>query len=304
MAVRLFTGDSIIEHMFSFTPSRPLREQIAASQIQFAGHVQEGLPFPLGATWDGLGVNFALFSAHATKVERLFDRDGRRELERMSCCRNIPTRSGTAICPMRGRGRCMVTASTGRSDDRRSPLQPEQTPARPLCQGAGRPYALVGRPFRYRIGSPRDDLSFDRRDSAPGMPKCRVVDPAFTWGNTQSPRIPWDRTIFYETHVGGYTMRHLTVPPQLQGTYAGLAHQDVVDYIRSIGITSVELLPIHAFLDDRHLLERDCGTSGATTASDLRARTALFRERDHRRVQGDGRPIPRCRDRGDPGRGL
>jgi isoamylase len=228
-----------------------------ASNIVRRSRVQEGLPFPLGATWDGLGVNFALFSAHATKVELcLFDRDGRRELERVTLPEYtdevwhgyLPDARPGTVYGYRVHGPYEPTAGHR--------FNPNKLLLDPYAK------ALVGHMrwsdahFGYRIGSPRDDLSFDRRDSAAGMPKCRVVDPAFTWGNTQSPRIPWERTIFYETHVGGYTMRHPAVPPQLQGTYAGLAHQDVVDYIRSIGITSIELLPIHAFLDDRHLLER------------------------------------------------
>jgi isoamylase len=232
------------------------RLQNASNTIR-RSRIQEGLPFPLGATWDGLGVNFALFSAHATKVELcLFDRDGRRELERVVLPEYtdevwhgyLPDARPGTVYGYRVHGPYEPTAGHR--------FNPNKLLLDPYAK------ALVGHMrwsdahFGYRIGSPRDDLSFDRRDSAAGMPKCRVVDPAFTWGDTQSPRIPWDRTIFYETHVGGYTMRHPAVPPQLQGTYAGLAHQDVVDYIKSIGITSVELLPIHAFLDDRHLLER------------------------------------------------
>ncbi len=193
-----------------------------ASNIIRRSRVQEGLPFPLGATWDGLGVNFALFSAHATKVELcLFDRDGRRELERVVLPEYtdevwhgyLPDARPGTVYGYRVHGPYEPTAGHR--------FNPNKLLLDPYAK------ALVGHMrwsdahFGYRIGSPRDDLSFDRRDSAAGMPKCRVVDPAFTWGNTQSPRIPWDRTIFYETHVGGYTMRHPAVPPQLQGTYAG-----------------------------------------------------------------------------------
>ncbi|HSP57402.1 MAG TPA: glycogen debranching protein GlgX, partial [Halomonas sp.] len=110
--------------------------------------------------------------------------------------------------------------------------------------------------FGYTIGDPEGDLSFDERDSAPFMPRCRVVDPAFTWGRSRDIQLPWDRTILYETHVRGFTMRHPSVPAALRGTFSGLMVNEVVDYICSLGVSSVELLPIHAFIDDQHLLER------------------------------------------------
>jgi isoamylase len=234
-----------------------VNKQHPTPQIMRRSRVREGLPFPLGATWDGLGVNFALFSAHATKVELcLFDLDGRRELERIEMpeytdevwhCYLPDARPGT-VYGYRVHG----------------PYEPQHghrfNPNKLLLD----PYAktLVGgvrwsdAHFGYRVGSPRGDLSFDRRDSAPGTPKCRVVDPAFTWGATLPPRIPWERMIVYETHVRGYTMRHPAVPPQLRGTFGGLTVPSVIEYIKSLGITAIELLPIHAFLDDRHLLER------------------------------------------------
>ena len=110
--------------------------------------------------------------------------------------------------------------------------------------------------FGYRVGSQREDLSFDRRDSARGMPKCQVVDPAFTWGDDRPPRVPWNDTIIYETHVRGFTMRHPDVPPALRGTYAGLASAPVIEHLKRLGVTAVELMPVHAFVDDRHLVER------------------------------------------------
>ena len=111
--------------------------------------------------------------------------------------------------------------------------------------------------YGYTIGSKDEDLSFDRRDSARFMPKCRVIDPAFTWGRERRPDVPWDRTIIYEAHVRGFTMLHPAVPENLRGTFSGLGRKEVVDYIRSLGVTSVELLPVHAFIKDRHLLEKD-----------------------------------------------
>jgi glycogen operon protein len=108
----------------------------------------------------------------------------------------------------------------------------------------------------YRIGHPKQDLSFDRRNSARGVPKCVVVDPAFTWGRDRRPRRPWHETVLYELHVRGYTRLHPEIPEALRGTFGGLASPAAVDYLRSLGITAVELLPVHAFVDDRVLIER------------------------------------------------
>jgi len=110
--------------------------------------------------------------------------------------------------------------------------------------------------FGYRVGASGADLVLDRRDSAPGMPKCQVIDPAFTWGDDRPPRIPWHDTIIYEMHVKGFTKLHPDVPEPLRGTYLGLASAPVIDYLKRLGITAVELMPIHSFVDDRHLVEK------------------------------------------------
>ena len=101
------------------------------------------------------------------------------------------------------------------------------------------------------------DLSFDDRDSAPFMPKCVVVDPNFDWhGKPRAKGLPWDNTIIYEAHVKGFTKLHPSVPDHLRGTYGGLGVKEVIDYIKSLGVTAIELLPVHTFVDDSHLLER------------------------------------------------
>ena len=110
--------------------------------------------------------------------------------------------------------------------------------------------------FGYTIGAPDDDLSFDERDSAPFVPKAVVVDSGFDWVKHTAPRVPWHRTIFYETHVRGYTRQHPAVAERHRGTFAGLATAQVIEYIKSLGVTSVELMPIHTFLNDGHLLEK------------------------------------------------
>jgi isoamylase len=220
-----------------------------------ASSLKEGLPFPLGATWDGLGVNFGLFSAHATRVELcLFDESGK-ETERVT----LPEYTDEVwhgYLPDARPGQLYGYRVYG-------PYEPEAghrfNPNKLLLD----PYAkqIVGKLqwhdalFGYTIGHPDEDLSYDERDSAPYMPKSRVIDSAFTWGNHYWAGVPWDQTILYETHVRGYTMLHPSVPDALRGTFAGLAHQDVVNYIRSLGVSSVELLPVHAFIDEKHLCE-------------------------------------------------
>jgi glycogen operon protein len=224
---------------------------------QRSSRLSEGQPHPLGATWDGLGVNFALFSANATKVELcLFDDSGQTELERIELPEFTDevwhgyvhdARPGT-IYAYRVHG----------------PYAPEEghrfNPNKLLLDPYARAHVgeLSWHPdvFGYTIGADGDDLTFDERDSAPYMPKCRVVDPAFTWGRAKKPSIPWERTIFYETHVRGYTRLHPAVPEEMRGTFAGLAVKEVVDYIRSLGVTSVELLPIHTFINDDYLLNK------------------------------------------------
>ncbi len=219
-----------------------------------APRITEGLPHPLGATWDGLGVNFALFSANASRVELcLFDPTGSQELARIELPEYtdevwhgyLPDARPGTVYGYRVHG----------------PYAPDAghrfNPNKLLLD----PYALahVGELrhapeiFGYQVGHPDSDLSFDHRDSAAFVPKCRVIDPAFTWGRDRRPRVPWERTIFYETHVRGYTIRHPALRFGQGGTFAGLAAEEVVAHMRDLGVTSVELLPIHMFTDEGHL---------------------------------------------------
>jgi len=231
----------------------------SASAQRFArrSRVQEGVAHPLGATWDGRGVNFALFSAHATKVELcLFDTNGRRELERIEMPEYtdevwhayLPDARPGTVYGYRAHGPYEPTAGH-RFNPNKLLLDPY---AKALVGNLRWNDALFG----YRIGSRKEDLSFDRRDSAPAMLKCRVTDPAFTWGKERAPQVPWEKTVLYETHVRGYTVRHPLVPPPHRGTFAGLAQHEVVSHIKGLGVTAVELMPVHAFVDDRYLIEK------------------------------------------------
>jgi glycogen operon protein len=235
----------------------PVIKTAARSPTGSTHRVQEGRPFPLGATWDGLGVNFALFSANATKVELcLFDVDGMQEVERIELP-EFTDEVWHGYLPDARPGQVYGYRVHG-------PYSPKEghrfNPNKLLLDPYGK--QIVGdlkwneALFGYTIGSEDGDLSFDERDSAPFMPKCRVIDPAFTWGDERRPQTPWERTILYEAHVRGYTMRHPSVPINLRGTFAGLMHHEVIDYIRDLGITALELLPVHAFADDDYLVEK------------------------------------------------
>ena len=222
-----------------------------------ASRIVEGLPHPLGATWDGLGVNFALFSAHASRVELcLFDPLGERELERMDLPEYtdevwhgyLPDGGPSTVYAYRVHGPHEPEAGHR--------FNPNKLLLDPYAKAHVGKLTLSHDVFGYTLGADTDDRSFDERDSAASMAKCQVIDPAFTWTRDHKPAIPWERTIFYEAHVRGLTKRHPLVPEELRGTFAGLARPEIIAYIKSLEVTSVELLPIQAFVDERHLLEK------------------------------------------------
>jgi glycogen operon protein len=217
-----------------------------------------GQPYPLGATWDGRGVNFALFSEHATTVELcLFDGpDGNRETARI----RMPEQTNQVwhvYLPGIRPGQLYGYRVHG-------PYEPKAghrfNPAKLLLDPYAR--ALAGTVqwsdavFGYTIGHPDADLSRDERNSASSVPKCVVIDPTFHWGNDVFPRTPWHKTLIYELHVKGFTARHPDVPQPLRGTYAGLTCPEIIDYFHSLGVTALELLPVHQCLVEKHLLDR------------------------------------------------
>ena len=219
--------------------------------------VWPGRAYPRGATWDGEGVNFALFSEHAQQVELcVFDAAGRHELQR------VPLAERTdhvwhAYLPQARPGLVYGYRVHG-------PYSPEQghrfNPHKLLADPYAREFvgslrwhdALYG----YTVGHAKADLSFDRRDSAPHSPKCRVHEPAFTWGDDRRPDVPWNEMTIYELHVRGFTKRHPELPAALQGTYAALASGPVIQYLKRLGVTTLELMPIHSFVDERRLVDR------------------------------------------------
>jgi glycogen operon protein len=216
--------------------------------------VQEGLPYPLGAHWDGKGTNFALFSANATKVEVcLFDGDRETRIE-------LPEYTDQVFhgyLPNAGPGQFYGYRVHG-------PYEPHAghrfNPNKLLLDPYARAHAgqLEWNPavFGYKMES-GDDTTFDERDSAPFMPKCVIVDPNFDWkGEEGRLAVPWDQTVIYETHVKGFTKLHGGVPEKLRGTFAGFGQKPILDYIKALGVTSVELLPVHTFINDSNLLEK------------------------------------------------
>ena len=218
--------------------------------------VWPGTPYPMGATWDGAGTNFAIFSAHAEKVELcLFDESGRRETARIQLPEYtheiwhgyLPDVRAGQLYGYRVYGP-YDPAAGHRFNHHKLLLDPY---AKSLHGAVHWDPALFG----YVVG---EDVyrSFDRHDSARFMPKCRVIDPAFTWGGGAPPARAWQDTVIYEMHVRGFTMLHPEIPRRVRGTFDGLGAAPVIEYLRDLGVTAVELLPVHAFLHDGHLVEK------------------------------------------------
>ncbi len=218
--------------------------------------VWRGNPYPLGATWDGEGVNFALFSENADKVELcLFNASDRREAERIELTEQTD-QVWHGYLPEARPGQLYGYRVYGPYEPRHGHrFNPHKLLLDPYAKTFVGSLRWTDAHFGYRVGYKKDDLSFDSRNSASFMPKCKVIDAAFTWGDDRAPHTPWHNTIIYELHVKGFTHDHPDVPPQLRGTYAGLATQPVIEHLQGLGVTAVELMPVHAFIDDRHLVD-------------------------------------------------
>jgi isoamylase len=216
--------------------------------------IEEGLPYPLGAHWSGQGTNFALFSANATKVELcLFDG----EHETRVALSEYTDQIFHGYIPDVGPGTFYGYRVYGPYD----PANGHRfNPNKLLLDPYARAHAgsLTWNPAVYGYHMEGgDDLTFDERDSAPFMPKCVVVDPDFDWtAETNRQNVHWDETVIYETHVKGFTKKHPDIPQNLRGTYAGFGSEPAIGHLKSLGITSVELLPIHTFINDSNLLDK------------------------------------------------
>jgi isoamylase len=216
-----------------------------------------GRAYPLGATWDGLGINFAVFSAHATRIDLcLYEASGRYEIARYTLPEYtdeiwhgyLPDAAAGLLYGYRAYG--PYDPPRGHRFNRNKLLLDPY--ARALRGSLIWTDALYG----FHPRSPHGDLSFDRHDSAYAMPKGVVTDESFNWGHDHPPDIPWSETIIYEAHVRGLTKLHPHIIPHERGTFAALAAPPMIEHYRRLGITAIELLPVHAFVHDRRLAQQ------------------------------------------------
>jgi glycogen operon protein len=220
--------------------------------------VWPGDPYPLGASWSGVGVNFALFSAHATKVELcLFDSvDSTKESARIE----LPEHTDMVwhgflpdVKPNQLYGYRVYGPYDPAAGHR---FNPNKLVMDPYAKSVARPIRWADEMFGYRVGDPQSDLSLDDRDSAPFAPLAAVLDPAFTWGNDRPPRTKWHNTVIYELHVCGFSKLHPGIPEAARGTYEGLTLEPAIEHLKKLGVTAIELMPVHHQARDRHLEEK------------------------------------------------
>ena len=222
--------------------------------------VRSGMPSPLGANWDGQGTNFAVLSEHGTRVELCLFADSRDavETERIELCErtsHVWYAYLPEVRPGQAYGYRVHGAYAPSQGHRFNPTKLLLDPYAKAISGTMTwSDALSG--FPVRSSDPYRDLVADQQDSAGAMPKSLVVDPAFDWGDDQLLRTPWNRTVIYECHVKGMTMLHPDVPEHLRGTYLGLATDPIIEHLKSLGVTAVELLPVHHIAAERRLAEQ------------------------------------------------
>jgi glycogen operon protein len=214
-----------------------------------------GDPYPLGATWTGVGVNFALFSAHATKVELcLFDSASAiREAQRIELPEHtdmiwhgfLPDIRPNQIYGYRVHGPYEPAAGHR--------FNPNKIVMDPYAKSVARSIRWADEMFGYRVGHPDHDLSFDSRDNAEYAPLAAVVDPGFTWGSDRRLKTPWHNTVIYEMHVRGFSNRMPGIPAEVQGTYEALTREHAINHLKKLGVTAIELMPVHHNVRDRHL---------------------------------------------------
>jgi len=220
--------------------------------------VWPGRPYPQGATWDGEGVNFAIFSENATGVELCLFNHEQQDQEthrfRMEECTDLVWH---CYLPEARPGQLYGYRVHGPYDPQAGHrFNPSKLLIDPYAKALTGVIKWSDAMFGYRIGDPGEDLSYDERNNAGNMPKCVVIDQAFTWGEDKLLNTLWSKTVIYEVHVKGFTMRHPDVPDHLRGTYAGLASPPMIEYLQSLGVTAVEFLPVHHFVNDKYLHEK------------------------------------------------
>ncbi len=220
--------------------------------------IRPGNPYPLGATWDGAGVNFALFSEHATRVDLcLFDSP---ESTAESAC--IPLSEQTdmvwhgylpGVLPGQLYGFRVHGPYDPSAGNR---FNVNKIVLDPYAKAIGRTIRWSDQMYAYRRGDPRKDLSFDPRDNAACAPLAAVIDTAFTWGDDRPPRTPWHKTVIYELHVKGFTKLNQDLPEKVRGTYVGISSEEAIRHLTDLGVTAVELMPVHHHASDHHLMDK------------------------------------------------
>jgi isoamylase len=240
------------------TARKPKGRKGGTAAAKAAHATRPGTPYPQGATWDGKGVNFSLFSAASEGAELcLFDR-----ADATTESRRIPISERTngvwhIYIPDLAPGQLYGYRVHGPYDPARGlRFNPNKLLLDPYAKAIGRELSWSDEVFGYQIGSPDGDLSFDERDSAPFAPLGLVIDGSFDWSDEKRPNISWPETIIYESHVRGMTQLHPDIPEGMRGTYKAMASEPILAHLKKLGITTVELMPVHHFLNDRHLLEK------------------------------------------------
>ena len=233
-----------------------LQDDATSDVAPESSRLEAGSPQPLGANWTGRGTNFAVFSAHAERVELcLFDASGREEIARL----DLPARTGDiwhGFLPSRfgGPGLQYGYRVHGPYDPARGHrFNPAKLLLDPCAQSLRGPFEW--HPALQGAVRGHDDRP-SRDDSAPYVPRAEVVDGSFDWARVRSPNVPWRDTIIYEVHVKGFTQRHPAVPPHLRGKYLGLVEPPVLEHLRRLGVTTIELMPVQAFVSEEFLAQR------------------------------------------------
>ncbi len=220
--------------------------------------VWPGQPYPLGATWTGLGVNFAIFSAHATRVELCLFDSATATLP--SACVPLPEHTDMVwhgYLPDVRPGQLYGFRVHGPYEPSAGHrFNPHKILIDPYARAIGRTVRWDNSLFGYRMNDPAADLSFNATDDAAHAPLAAVIDPAFTWGDDRPPRTPWHKTVIYEMHVKGFSKLHPDIPRSLRGTYEAMTTEPAIEHLQKLGITAVELMPVHHHSNDKHLVDR------------------------------------------------
>lgn len=219
--------------------------------------VYSGNPYPLGATWDGNGVNFALYADNATKIELCLFTATTDKTEIKIEMRERTHHVWHAYLPEAKPGQLYGYRVHGPYEPNNGHrFNPNKLLIDPYAKAIAGIVETHDSTFGYGIGQLEGDLSFSKTDSAPFVPKAAVIDSSFNWEQDKSPAIPYHKTIIYEAHVKGFTQLHPDIPEEIRGTYAGIAHPVSIDYLKELGITAIELMPVHHFINDRTLVEK------------------------------------------------